>query len=81
MRSARKECCFIETRDIKILKKIIMYCDRVQTNLERFNCDYETFNRIICCRMPAVCALFKLESLQESCLMKQKPCQKKYLGD
>ncbi len=45
MRFQRKGCCFIENRDIKILQKIIQYCDRAADNIKRFNADYSVFEQ------------------------------------
>lgn len=36
-------CCFIETRDVAILQKIIMYCQRITDNLDRFHHDFAVF--------------------------------------
>ena len=36
-------CCFIETRDAVSLQKIIMYCQRIADNLDRFHHDFSAF--------------------------------------
>lgn len=36
-------CCSIETRNEIILQKIVGFCQRIKTNLERFNFDYHSF--------------------------------------
>ena len=36
-------CCSIVTRDAVILQKIIMYCQRIAENLERFHHDFSAF--------------------------------------
>lgn len=36
-------CCYIETRDIVILQKIVMYCLRIAENLDRFHHDFSAF--------------------------------------
>ena len=36
-------CCSIETRDRKLLEKIISYCNRINDNLLRYNVDYQAF--------------------------------------
>ena len=36
-------CCFIEARDRTILKKIVLYCDRIADNVNRYNGSYESF--------------------------------------
>lgn len=41
--SRKMRCCFIETRDKVILQKIIMYCQRIADNLERFHHDFSLF--------------------------------------
>ena len=41
MRKAR--CCSIETRDRKLLDKIVAYCDRIGDNLSRYDADYSAF--------------------------------------
>lgn len=38
-------CCFIETRDAVILQKIVMYCQRIADNLDRFHHDFAAFER------------------------------------
>lgn len=38
-------CCFIETRDRIILQKIILYCQRIHNNLERFHWDFAAFEQ------------------------------------
>lgn len=39
----RRRCCFIESRDKIILKKIIAYCQRIADYLERFQGDVDVF--------------------------------------
>ena len=41
--SRKMRCYFIETRDKVILQKIIMYCQRIADNLERFHHDFSLF--------------------------------------
>ena len=36
-------CCCIETRDVVILQKIVMYCLRITENLDRFHHDFFAF--------------------------------------
>ena len=43
MRSRRMRCCFIKTRDRKLIERIVTYCNRIVGNLSRFNNDYQTF--------------------------------------
>lgn len=38
-------CCSIETRDQLILQKIIIYCQRVKDNLERYHHDFSAFEQ------------------------------------
>ena len=42
-RSAEMRCCCIETRDVVILQKIVMYCLRIAENLDRFHHDFSAF--------------------------------------
>lgn len=39
----KRRCCFIETRDEAILRKIVAYCVRIADNLERYHHDYAAF--------------------------------------
>ena len=43
MQSEETRCCFIEMRDAVILQKIIMYCQRIADNLDRFHHDFTAF--------------------------------------
>lgn len=43
MKLKKARCCSIETRDRKLLEKIIVYCNRIDDNLSRFHADYNTF--------------------------------------
>ncbi len=36
-------CCSIEPRDLILLKKIVAYCARIQSNLERYQYSYTAF--------------------------------------
>ena len=36
-------CCFIKTRDRKLIERIVKYYDRIDGNLSRFNNDFQTF--------------------------------------
>ena len=43
MQLGEMRCCFIEIRDAVILQKIIMYCQRISDNLERYHHDFSSF--------------------------------------
>lgn len=36
-------CCSIETRDKRILEKIIFYCKRIHSNLQRYQFNFDLF--------------------------------------
>lgn len=38
-------CCSIENRDRLILQKIVLYCQRIADNLDRFHHDYSVFEQ------------------------------------
>lgn len=57
-------------RDRLILQKIVLYCQRIADNLDRYRHDFSAFEQDYLFQMPAVCASFKSVSWFHSSLMR-----------